>query len=210
MSRFDAIVCLTLVLPMGRSSYSRASDIVRKGGLVIYPTDTVYGLGCDPFNDEAVHRLFEAKARSAKPVSVLCSSRSKAEELVVMSATARKLVAEHWPGALTLVAPSKRRLPAQLTQGGATLGVRVPDHKGCLQLIRACGGWLTGTSANVSGVGSARSAPDALTQLGGAVDLILDGGVLEAKESTVVQVIGNEVAILRTGPVGVRVEATGR
>ena len=201
---------MTLLLPMGRPSYSKASEIVRKGGLLVYPTDTVYGLGCDPFNPGAVRRLFEAKARSAKPVSVLCSSRSKAEELVVMSATARRLVSEHWPGALTLVAPSRRKLPAQLTQGGATLGVRVPDHHGCLQLIRACGGWLTGTSANVSGAGSARSASDALKQLGGSVDLILDGGELEGKESTVVQVIGSKVAILRTGPIGVGVEATRR
>jgi L-threonylcarbamoyladenylate synthase len=177
---------------------------------VVYPTDTVYGLGCDPFNRNAVHRLFEAKARSSKPVSVLCSSRTKAEELVTMSAAARRLVAQHWPGALTLVAPAKRRLPAELTQGASTLGVRVPDHLGCLQLIRACGGWLTGTSANISGSGSARSASEALSQLGGSVDLILDGGVLEGKESTVVQVIGGKVAILRTGPIGVGLEATGR
>jgi L-threonylcarbamoyladenylate synthase len=200
---------LTLVLPMGRPSYSRAAKIVREGGLVVYPTDTVYGLGCDPFNAAAVQRLFEAKARSAKPVSVLCSSRAKAQELVTMSPTARKLVSEHWPGALTLVAPTRRRLPAQLTQGGTTLGVRVPDHEGCLQLIRACGGWLTGTSANISGTGSARSASGVLKQLGASVDLILDGGELEGRESTVVRVIGTEVAILRTGPIGVGVEATG-
>jgi L-threonylcarbamoyladenylate synthase len=194
---------------MGRPSYSRAAKIVREGGLVVYPTDTVYGLGCDPFNAAAVQRLFEAKARSAKPVSVLCSSRAKAQELVTMSPTARKLVSEHWPGALTLVAPTRRRLPAQLTHGGTTLGVRVPDHEGCLQLIRACGGWLTGTSANISGTGSARSASGVLKQLGASVDLILDGGELEGRESTVVRVIGTEVAILRTGPIGVGVEATG-
>jgi len=127
-----------------------------------------------------------------------------------MSPTARRIVAEHWPGALTLVAPSRRKLPPQLTQGSSTLGVRVPDHKGCLRLIRACGGWLTGTSANISGSGSARSASEALDQLGGSVDLIIDGGVLEGKESTVVRVIGGTVAILRTGPIGVGVEATGR
>ena len=195
---------------MGRAAYSRAARIVRSGGLLVYPTDTVYGLGCNPFDEAAVRRLFEAKARSAKPVSVLCSSRTKAEELVTMSPTARRLVAEHWPGALTLVAPSKKRLPAQLTQGATALGVRVPDHLGCLHLIRACGGWLTGTSANISGVGSARTASDALEQLGGSVDLVLDGGELEGKESTVVQVIGSAVTILRTGPIGVGIEATGR
>jgi L-threonylcarbamoyladenylate synthase len=194
---------------MGRMSYLEAARIVRKGGLVVYPTDTVYGLGCDPFDEKAVRRLFEAKGRSAKAVSVLCSSKTKAEELVLMSAAAKRM-AEHWPGALTIVAPERKHMPAQLTQGAHTLGVRVPNHPGCLQLLRACGGWLTGTSANISGTASARSAEDASRQLGSKVDLILDGGSLAGKESTVVRVIGNAVAILRTGPIGVGVEVTGR
>jgi L-threonylcarbamoyladenylate synthase len=192
------------------ASVSRAAEIVRNGGLVVYPTDTVYGLGCDPFNAEAVHRLFEAKGRTSKPVSVLCSSVARASELVELSSEAWVLAKAHWPGALTIVAPLKRLLPSELTQGSRNLGVRVPDHEACRRLISRCGGWLTGTSANLSGGPSARTVEEASKQLGSSVDLILNGGRLSGRESTVVQVVNDVVTILRTGPIGVRTEVKGR
>lgn len=186
-----------------RYNIARAAEIIRKGGLVVYPTDTVYGLGCDPFNETAVRRLFEAKGRGSKAVPVLCSSYAKAEELVHLPPRARQLAMDHWPGALTVVAPLKKNLPSQLTQGSGNLGVRVPSDHDCLELIGKCGGWVTGTSANISGRPSAKTAGDALKQLGEKVDMILDGGIREGKESTVIRVVGDSVTILRTGPVGV-------
>jgi L-threonylcarbamoyladenylate synthase len=191
------------LLPLNSDSIGVAARAVRRGLLVVYPTDTVYGLGCDPLNHAAVRRLFEAKGRESKPVPVLCATLEKAEALVKLSGTAAELSRKYWPGALTIVAPLRRPVPAQLTQGGQFLGVRVPAHSGCLELIAACGGWLTGTSANRSGAPSARSAGEALDALGGSVDLVLDGGRLGGQESTVVKVEGNEVTILRTGPIGV-------
>jgi len=191
------------LLPMDAPSIAKGARTVRGGGLVVYPTDTVYGLGCDPLNHAAVRRLFEAKRRDAKPVTVLCASVEKAEALVDFTATAMDLALKHWPGALTIVAPLKRQVPPELTQGRSTLGVRVPDHPLCIELIASCGGWLTGTSANISGRPSAKSAGEALDQLGDAVDIVLDGGRLAGSESTVVQVDGGEVTILRAGPVGV-------
>lgn len=198
------------VLPMDAASIRRGAATVRRGGIVVFPTDTVYGLGCDPFNADAVRRLFEVKGRGSKPVSVLCSSAAKAQELVRLNETAGRLAKEYWPGPLTIVAPMRRDAPPKLTQGSASLGVRVPDHPGCLRLISACGGWLTGTSANLSGELSSRTAREALDRLGDKVDLILDGGPLAGKESTVVQVVGDVVTILRTGPVGVRDRVKGR
>jgi L-threonylcarbamoyladenylate synthase len=198
------------IVEMDRSSYRRAAKIVREGGLVVYPTDTVYGLGCDPFNEMAVSRLFATKGRTSKPVPVLCSSLERASELVELPPRALKLATEFWPGALTIVAPLRKRIPIQLTQGSSKLGVRVPALEACLELISSCGGWLTGTSANLSGRPSARTALDASNQLGRRVDLILDGGRLEGKESTVVEVEGDKVAILRTGPIGVGGEVKGR
>lgn len=191
------------LLMMDGESTGKAAKEVRRGGLVVYPTDTVYGLGCDPLNHAAVRRLFEAKQRDKKPIPVLCSSAERAAGLVKLSARALELAGRHWPGALTIVAPLSRPVPPQLNQGKPNLGVRVPNHPGCLQLISSCGGWLTGTSANLSGHPSARTAAEALDQLGDAVDIVLDGGRLAGTESTVVQVVGNEVTILRTGPVGV-------
>jgi L-threonylcarbamoyladenylate synthase len=188
---------------MNKSSIAEASAIVRRGGLVVYPTDTVYGLGCDPLNEGAVKRLFEVKGRGPKPVPVLCSSASKAEELVIFSKRAKDLASANWPGALTIVAPIKRSFPQRLTQGSGNLGVRVPSHPLTLKLINDCGGWLTGTSANLSGRPSAMSAEEAMKQIGGLVDIVLDGGIGGGKESTVVQVVGDTLTILRTGPVGV-------
>ena len=191
------------LLPMDAGSIAMASKEVRHGGLVVYPTDTVYGLGCDPLNHAAVRRLFDAKQRDRKPIPVLCSSAEKAAGMVKLSGRALELASRYWPGALTIVAPLSRAVPPQLNQGRPSLGVRVPNHPGCLQLISSCGGWLTGTSANLSGRPPARSAAEALDQLGGAVDVVLDGGRVAGTASTVVEVVGNEVAILRTGPVGV-------
>ena len=182
---------------------AKAAEVIRKGGLVVYPTDTVYGLGCDPFDAKAVHRLFEAKGRISKPVPVLCSSTTKAEALVRFGPRARALAKDHWPGALTIVAPLRRSLPKEVTQGTGTLGVRVPAHEGCRQFISLCGGWLTGTSANLSGRPSARTAIEAWQQIGRSVDLVLDGGALKGRASTVVEVLQDKVTILRTGPIGV-------
>jgi L-threonylcarbamoyladenylate synthase len=199
-----------LKMKIGQDSISKASDIVGQGGLVIFPTDTVYGLGCDPFNEMAVERIFKAKGRNSKPVPVLCSSLRKAIELVELSPRALELIRGRWPGALTLVAPVRRKVPSLLTQGTGNLGVRVPAHQESLKLISACGGWLTGTSANLSGQPSARTAQEAEIQLGDSVDLILDGGPLSGKESTVALVVGDKVTILRGGPIGVREEMKRR
>lgn len=188
----------------------RAASVVKSGGLVVYPTDTVYGLGCDPVNDAAIRRLFEAKKREARPIPVLCDGLGSAMELVEMNKKARELAAKFWPGSLTIVAPLRKALPFPLHQGTGTLGVRVPDSALCVSLIRACGGSLTGTSANVSGSPSSRTAEEALSQLGDSVDLVLDGGRLEGSESTVVRVVGNEIEAIRRGPVGVTDEKKRR
>ena len=190
------------VVKMDGRGLARAAEAVLRGGLVVYPTDTVYGLGCDPFNEEAVRRLFAAKGRGAKAVPVLCSTNQKAADLVDLGEKGGELARRYWPGALTIVAPLKMRVPEMLSQG-PNLGVRVPDHSLCLELISSCGGWLAGTSANISGAPSARSATDALSQLGDTVDLILDGGPSPGTGSTVVSVVGGSVTILRTGQIGV-------
>jgi len=131
-------------------------------------------------------------------------------ELVEMNQRALELARRFWPGALTIVAPLKRSLPFLLHQGTGTLGVRVPATPLCVALIETCGGWLTATSANLSGSPSARTAAEAASQLGHSVDLILDGGRLEGFESTVVRVVGDGIQVLRVGPVGVTDETRER
>ena len=186
---------------MTAASVSEAAELVRKGGLVVYPTDTVYGLGCDPFDEKAVARLFEAKGRSTKPVPVLCDTLESAIGLGSMNETALSLAHMFWPGALTLVVPLRKKLPFLVDQGRGEVGVRVPALKACTKLIRLCGGFLTGTSANLSGRPSCRTAAEAARALGEKVDLVLDGGRLGGTESTVVRVLGGSVEVLRRGSV---------
>jgi L-threonylcarbamoyladenylate synthase len=171
--------------------------------MLVYPTDTVYGLGCDPLNPTAVERLFAVKGRGAKSVPILCASLSEAQALVDLSPKALELAMRFWPGALTIVAPLARQMPEKLHQGTGLLGVRVPGSESCVGLIRACGGTLVGTSANLSGKPSARTAREAMDQLGKRVDLVIDGGRLEGKESTVLMVTRDDIIVLRKGSVGV-------
>jgi len=198
------------IVRLNRDSIDRAKSVVSHGGLIVYPTDTVYGLGCNPTDEDAVRRLVGAKKRDQRPIPVLCSSNGAAMELVEMNQKALELTRRFWPGALTIVAPMKRTLPFSLHQGTETLGVRVPALPLCVILIEACGGWLTGTSANLSGSPSARTAAEAASQLGERVELILDGGRLEGLESTVVRVVGDDIQVLRAGPVRVTDETRER
>jgi len=176
---------------------------VAGGGLIVYPTDTVYGLGCDPRNPAAVERLFLAKGRGAKAVPVLCAGMAQAEEYVRLSPRALELARRYWPGALTIVAPLAKPVPERLHQGTEKLGVRVPGSTGCVRLIKKCGGALVGTSANISGMPASRTAEEAMRHLGPSVDLIIDGGRLGGIESTVVEVTDDDIIILRKGSIGV-------
>jgi L-threonylcarbamoyladenylate synthase len=191
------------VVKANPASVRRASALVRKGGLVAFPTDTVYGLGCDPRNEQAVRRLILAKARSNRPIPVICSTLGVAEGLVVLSPTAMRLAEEYWPGALTIVAPQRAEMPSLVSQGTAMVGVRVPASPLCVSLARGVGGAITGTSANLSGQPSCRTAEEVVKSLDGRVDLVIDGGALQGLESTVVKVVGETVEVLRRGSIGV-------
>jgi L-threonylcarbamoyladenylate synthase len=196
------------VIRLEASSVLAAAKVVKRGGLVIYPTDTVYGLGCNPRSEEAVERLFVVKQREGKPIPILCDGMDSAKAAVFLSEAAERLAKRFWPGALTIVAPARIELPYPVHQGTGMVGVRVPDHELCLSLIRECGGTLTGTSANLSGRPPCRSAEEALAEFRSSVDLILDGGMLHAIESTVVRLDGERIEVLREGGVRVKDELT--
>ncbi len=193
-------------LQAGRESLAEAARMIREGGVVAIPTDTVYGLACDPKSDKAVGRLFEVKDRQAKPVPVLCADASVAQGLVELNKAARGLAELHWPGALTIVAPLKRgsKLSPLLHQGSGYLGVRVPDSEVCVELAGMVGGAVTGTSANLSGSPSCRTAAQVVAALDGRVQLVIDGGALRGKESTVVRVSGETIEVLREGSVRIQ------
>ena len=193
-------------VPVGDAAVEGAVKIMMKGGIVAFPTDTVYGLGCDPKNDKAVRMLFEVKSREAKPIPVLCAGLRDAEKLVSLNETALRLAELHWPGALTIVAPLTKDggLSRFLHQGDGYLGVRVPDSEACADLARGVGGAVTGTSANISGRPPCRTAKEVMESLGEKIQLVVDGGMLRGMASTVIKVSGTTVEVLREGSVRIQ------
>lgn len=176
--------------------------LVKRGGLVIYPTDTVYGLGCDPFNVEAVKRIFAVKGARKKPLPVLASDIEYVEKIVYLSKRAQKITDKFWPGPLTLVLPTKHVLPSFLTHNLDSVGVRMPQHKKAIQLIRFSGGFLVGTSANKAGERPARTVDEITLHLKEDVDVILDDGPTPfGNSSTVVDLTTDGPKILREGPI---------
>lgn len=180
-----------------------ASQIVKEGGLVVYPTDTVYGLGCTPFNAEAVKRIFEVKGKRRKPLPILASSIEHVEKIAFLSQKAKKIARFFWPGPLTLVVSKKPLLPEAVTLGLDSVGVRIPNHPVVIQLITLSNGLLVGTSANKTGEEPSRTAQEAFQQLGEEVDIILDSGpATHGDPSTVIDLTSGKARIIRKGPIG--------
>ena len=179
-----------------------AAKIVSSGGIIAYPTDTVYGLGCDPFNNDAVERLVKAKQRSKGALPVLVNSMPAARRLAELNRAATILAGRFWPGALTLLVPVRAKLPDLITDSSQFVGLRIPKHETALKLIEKCKGNLVGTSANVSGQASPRTAQDVSNSLGGLIDLVLDSGPTPlGRESTVARILGPGVEVVRDGAV---------
>lgn len=185
-------------------AFSRCRDVVSRGGVVVYPTDTFYGLGVDPKNSGAVERLFDIKGRQAdQPILLLIDNAARvADWAAEVNDRAEHLMKTHWPGPLTLVFKAQKHVLPLLTGAGRTIGLRVPGNPLTCKLLEFINTPLTGTSANVSGERSVRRAEEAAEALGGRVDLVLDGGVTPGgKPSTVVDVSAGRVTVIREGAV---------
>jgi L-threonylcarbamoyladenylate synthase len=178
-----------------------AAEVVKRGGLVVYPTDTVYGLGCDPFNVNAVNKILQVKGTQYKPLPILSYSFNDIKKVAQLSDKARRIGEKFWPGPLTLIL-LKRLHSDIVTYGLTTIGVRIPNHEVALELIRLSGGLLVGTSANKTGVQPPSTAEEAYKQLKDQVDVILDAGVTElGVSSTVLDLTEEKPKISRIGPI---------
>ena len=180
----------------------RALEILRNGGLVAFPTDTVYGLGALAFDGKAVESIYLAKDRPVeKAIPVLIWDASDLEKISAdIPERTRALASRFWPGPLTVLVPKKPTLPESVS-ATATVAVRVPDHAVARELLRAAGPMAV-TSANLSGQASPSTAQEVLAQLNGRIDLILDGGTTPGGvPSTLVDCSSNEIKILRAGPI---------
>ncbi len=190
------------------AAIAQAAAIIRRGGLVAFPTETVYGLGADALNADAVHRIFIAKGRPAyDPVIVHVSGTHELDRIAQnVPDVARQLAKHFWPGALTLVLPKADIVPGVVTSDGPTVAVRCPDHPLAQALIAAAGTPIAAPSANRFSHTSPTTAQHVWDDLAGKIDMILDGGpTLIGVESTVLDVTGAVPKILRPG--GVTMEA---
>ena len=179
-----------------------AADILRAGGLVAVPTETVYGLAADATQEGAVRANYDAKGRpETKPLNVLVDGMAMAETVCRdIPAEAYKLAEAFWPGPLTMILWGNGSLPPIVPAGGETQGVRCPNHQDTLAVIRALGRPLACPSANLSGQPSPKSAEDVLAQLGGRIDGVLDGGPCTVGvESTILDLTVTPYRVLRRG-----------
>lgn len=193
--------------PDAQEAIGRAAEILRAGGLVALPTETVYGLGANALNREAVGRIFAAKQRPAwDPVILHIASEAMLEGLVSeVPEKARKLMAAFWPGPLTLLLPRSAAVPDVVTAGRPLAGVRMPAHPVALEVIRRAGVPVAAPSANLFGHISPTTAAHVLADLDGRIDAVLDAGPAEhGVESTVLDPCQNPMVIYRPGAVTAR------
>lgn len=182
---------------------AEAAATVRAGGLIIYPTETVYGLGADACSDEAVAKVFVAKVRPIEaPISVAVSSLEMARQFTRITPKAEVIFKKFLPGPLTVILSAKPKMSKLLTAGTGKVGVRVPDHPVALKLLDFVGGPITSTSANISGRPAPSTLKEALVQIGKSVDLAIDAGRCKlGAPSTVVDLTVEPFEVLREGPV---------
>ena len=196
-------VSTTPIHPMTPESWDQAREAIARGALVAFPTDTVYGVACDPRNVAAIERLYAVKGRvREKAIPLLLSSVRRIEEVARdVPDAARVLGDAFWPGGLTLIVPRAPGLPQELG-GGATIAVRVPDHAELCAFLESCGGALATSSANLSGQPDALTAEQVVAYFGDLVNVIVDGGATRGGiPSTVVDCTPVTPAILREGAI---------
>lgn len=187
----------TIIKSKGKNAIPAAVNVLEKGGAIIYPSESSYGMGADATNGKAVKRIVEIKGRENKPISIIVSSLAMAKEYAEIDQLTRRLIKRFMPGRLTLVA-KKKSLPDILSK--ETIGIRIPPHKFSLLLLRSFGKPITATSANLSGKPQLYKIKDVIKTFSGSINLIIDAGNLpKRKPSTVFDVINKRV--VRKGPI---------
>lgn len=177
---------------------------LRRGEVIAFPTETLYGLGGDALNAAAVEKVFQLKGRDpTNPIPVLIADRSMLSRLVLnVSPLAERLIAHFWPGPLTIVLPARRDIARPLVSAAGNIGVRISSQPIANELVQALGHPLTATSANPSGRPAARNDREARDYFSGQIDIFVDGGTLTSKTgSTVVEISGDLIKIIRQGDI---------
>jgi L-threonylcarbamoyladenylate synthase len=196
-----------------QSAIQHAAEIVSRGGVIAFRTDTFYGLGANPFDSGAVNRIKALKGRAdAQPILIVISDLDQLDRFIEKpSAEFLRLSERFWPGPLTLIAAARSEVPEEMTAGTGTIGIRLPDDDDVRSLVRACGGALTATSANPASQPPAKSAQEVADYFPAGIDSIIDGGAARTdRPSTVVDVSGAAMKVIREGVVAREELVTGQ
>jgi L-threonylcarbamoyladenylate synthase len=179
----------------------KAAAVIRNGGIIIYPTETLYGLGANPFDLAAVERLYKLKGREAgKPIPFLIKDQEMLDTLVAdVPPIGRQLMEQYWPGPLTLIFRAKEGLPPPVRGEAGTIGVRISAHPIARLIVEAIAVPLTSTSANPAGEQDLSDAQSIADILGDQVDLVIDGGKVAGQGSTVVDLTTTPPTVVRPG-----------
>ncbi len=176
-----------------------ASQIINNGGIAVFPTDTVYGIGCDPYNKTAVEKIYKIKSRNiSKSLPVLVYSKEIAKKIVQFDTFTEKIADKFWPGPLTIILKVTDKKIKESLNLKDKIAIRVPNHKCTLGLLQNCN-FLVGTSANVSGNISHTNPENGLQNMKG-YDVFVDGGIISGEgESTIIEIENNQIRIIREG-----------
>ena len=176
-------------------------DVIQKGGIVAFPTETVYGVGIHFNDEEALERLMEAKNRDySKAITLMVANKADISQYAYISPQAQKMIDQFMPGMITLIFKKKESVHDSMTNGKSTIGIRIPDSEFVLSLLKKVGPMLV-TSANLSQHSNTTSTQEVLNQLDGRIDLVVDGKTSDNIASTVVDVSQDEIKILRAGKI---------
>jgi len=179
---------------------NRVVDCLKQGGVIAYPTDTIYGIGCDIFNRKGVRKIYQIKQRDPrKPFSFICADLSDVSNYAQVSNFAYKIMRRHLPGPYTFVLEATRAVPDLLTTRQKTVGIRIPNNPIAQAIVRELGHPLVTTSANISGDHVMNDPADIDQSLGRMLDIVIDGGVLPGDPSTVISLIDDRIEVLREG-----------
>ena len=175
-------------------------QILKDGGVIAYPTDTIYGIGCDIFNKKGIEKIYQIKKREKnKPMSFICADLSDISQYAIVSNYAYRIMRKCLPGPYTFVLEASSKTPKKIMSKRKTVGIRIPDHKICLAIVTELGHPLITTSANISTEEELNNPDDIEDKLGSSLGLIIDEGPLISEPSTIVDLTGDSPTILREG-----------
>jgi len=188
---------------LSETEFDEIVSVLRSGGVIGFPTDTAYGLGADPYNEQAVRKVFDLKGRpETKPILLLVNSLEMAEAVVLSTGMFNTLARTFWPGPLTLILRAQPNIPAWITAGTGNVGIRWPSSGFAAELVRRLEQPITATSANKSGLPSCITATEVQSQLGDSLPILVDGGELSARGgSTLLDLTTEPPTLLREGPI---------